>query len=895
MPFHLTVHYKYLIIVESPSKCQKIESYLGSDYRCIATKGHLREITNLKAIDIKHDFQVKYTIMEEKKDQVAMIKTAIDQLGNNANIILATDDDREGEAIAWHVCDMFGLSVEHTHRVVFHEITKECIRREILERPMGTINMPRVNSQMARQILDMLVGFKVSPFLWKCIATPSAKHRLALSAGRCQTPALRIVYDNYLARKHVMDENAGQLYTQEYRVTALFTAKCLPFTLNCGLPARSDVINFVNNLPEFARDGNMKCITLDDAKPTTESPPMPFNTAKLLQAVANQLSLSPKIAMQCCQTLYQEGYITYMRTDSQTYSAEFVDAIEPFLLSLPFIKISQVVATKDKWLRKRSEIVSLPNGTTTVQQQAHEAIRVTHVDVDTYTTTTSSQPSSTVQRVYKLIWKNTIASCLSAFLGRKRRAWIPAPNDMIFEHIIQTTVFPGWKAFAEKETGSSSTSFANIELYLQTMSSQMLVPSSVTCTHITKSNLPAHLSESSLIQTMTRHGFGRPSTFATIASTIHERKYVAIEDVEGLPVTCTDIIFGLSSSSTSPHSPEYSITSETSREHIIGAEKQKMVIQPLGILVIECLLQSFNDLFIYDYTSRMETELDKVATNELARTDVCSSVLDEIERLSAAANKTTRQSYLLRQETPTTPTGHLQFTMFGPAIVFDDPPDSMAKYNRIRQDIRLDLEKLRRGEYSVEELIQQQRLLVPRLLGEYNGQDVYLKNGKFGVYLELHPREEDTTKTKAKPKAKPTSKAKPKLNTRTWVVNDVDDENDNLQENNDKCTSEWIYNHWDEITLSDAIENVLEKVHVVVDDDTAVGNRNIQNVLRELTPLVSIRKSRYGVYIHYTPPNQSKPEFLKFSKKQFSKGFEHYTHRDILDWIQKTYPHVRID
>ena len=300
---------KTLVIVESPAKCGKIESYLGPGYKCIASFGHLREINSLSAIDIDNNFQPKYTIIDnpQKIKQVEFLRKEISLADD---IILATDDDREGEAIAWHICMLFDLSVEKTKRIIFHEITETAIQAAI--QSPKTINMNIVNAQQSRQILDLLVGFTISPILWKYIAK-NAEH--GLSAGRCQTPALRLVYDNYKEIK----ETPG---TKCYDTVGYFTSMCLPFQLNNDFLSKEEAEEF---LEESVNHDHM--YSCSQPEQTFKQPPCPFTTSKLQQAV----SISPKETMKHCQKLYEAGYITYMRTDSKKYSRDFIDTTKKYI------------------------------------------------------------------------------------------------------------------------------------------------------------------------------------------------------------------------------------------------------------------------------------------------------------------------------------------------------------------------------------------------------------------------------------------------------------------------------------------------------------------------------------------------------------------------------------
>ena len=335
---------KFLVIVESPSKCKKIEEFLGNEYTCIASKGHIRNIPDLKAIH--PDFSmVHYSISEDKKTYVEQMKQTI-KLYDTSNIFVATDDDREGEAIAWHICEVCELSVKTTKRIIFHEITKPAIVNAI--QTPTIINMNKVYAQQTRQILDMWVGYKISPFLWKYDKTNG------LSAGRCQTPALRLVYDN-----HILLQQSKSIDIQ-YKTTATFFSQNIPFVLQHDFREPNEMELFLKK--SITHDYFLQPSPI--CKEITKSPPNPFNTSHLLQVANNILHYSPQETMSLCQELYQNGDITYMRTESTKYSVLFVEEIMEYI-------------TKEYDATYHGNIQSLISNEKT---NPHEAIRVTHIE-----------------------------------------------------------------------------------------------------------------------------------------------------------------------------------------------------------------------------------------------------------------------------------------------------------------------------------------------------------------------------------------------------------------------------------------------------------------------------------------------------------------------------------
>ena len=300
-----------LVIVESPAKCSKIEKFLGPGYKCLASFGHLTKLSSLKNIDIENNFSLKFSIIEEKANTIEKLLKAI----NSANdVILATDDDREGEAIAWHICKLFNLSVSNTKRILFNEITETAIKNSINR--ITNLNLNIIHAQQTRQILDLLLGYRVSPLLWKNI---SSNINNSLSAGRCQTPALRLIYDNYIELK----DNSGK---KVYNTTGYFTDKIIPFILEHNFDSTESVKEFLEKTKEFQH-----ILSQETPKEVKRNPPQPFTTSTIQQTASNVLNFSPKITMQVCQKLYEEGLITYMRTDSKTYSKEFIDITTKFI------------------------------------------------------------------------------------------------------------------------------------------------------------------------------------------------------------------------------------------------------------------------------------------------------------------------------------------------------------------------------------------------------------------------------------------------------------------------------------------------------------------------------------------------------------------------------------
>lgn len=664
----------YLVIVESPSKCSKIESYLGSKYKCIASKGHIRELSGLKSIDVEKNFHPTFDIISDKKDHIKKMKEQISKFDKTC-IYLATDDDREGEAIAWHICQTFNLDVKTCKRILFREITKSAILDSFNH--VTNVNMDIVQAQHTRQVLDVIVGFTISPILWKKIYYSKSN---ALSAGRCQTPALRLIYENEKAKKDL---------ETKYKTIGHFFSKNIPFELNHTFFIESDIVPFLEKNASFSHK-----MTIEEPKEKERSPPKPFNTSTLLQSVHNQLHYSPKQTMQLCQKLYQGGYITYMRTENKKYAKPFLECIEPFIVekfgSDEYLGNMETLENKDK-------------------SNPHEAIRVTDINRDTVLDMDSKE-----QSLYRLIWKNTIESCMSNSKYKQFVVKITSPpidgtkNTAFYETVLEITTFSGWTKVNPKKETDHDTLF-----YLQSIASSKVPYSYIECL-VTAQSASSHYSESSLIKKLEDLGIGRPSTFATIVDTIQDRGYVEKKDIKGEVIKCKD----------------YKLTEGDVRvlekEKIFGNEKNKLVIKPLGVLCIEFLLKHFSSLFEYNYTENLEKKLDLIASGSLTPWhSVCDMCFNDIQKLIDDIEKLDKKIYVLDD------LREVCFQQFGPVLRSKDAKGKFT-YEKINPEINIDLEKLESGQYTYSELEGDKNVS----LGKFQDFDVILKTGKYGPYAE---------------------------------------------------------------------------------------------------------------------------------------------------------------
>jgi DNA topoisomerase-1 len=789
---------KSLVIVESPAKCKKIESYLGGGYKVIASFGHLRTIGELEAIETNNNFKTTYTVINEplKLKQIEKIRA---EITTSDEVILATDDDREGEAIAWHICDLFGLSVTNTKRIIFHEITESAIQSAISH--PKRINMNLVQAQQARQILDLLVGFNISPILWNCI---SKTHNGSLSAGRCQTPALRLVYENYLDIKKSPGKSV-------YNTVGYFTNLNLVFDLNKQFETSEEINRFLEECKNF----DFHCNTTTPKKVFKKSPE-PLTTSSLQQLSSNELHMSPKETMKYAQHLYEGGYITYMRTDSKKYSQEFVNNVKQFIsekygeqyisanIDQNIINCTPVL--EDSNQKKKAKTVAEKKGIP-MPQEAHEAIRPVNINI--MEIELEDAEKSKAIKLYNLIRNRTLETCMPSAQYNSVSAKIDAPSNTEFVYKAEQPIFLGWQQVKTPnlETDKSYQ-------YIVSLKQDIIMKPKKIDSKFTLIELKSHFSEARLVQLLEEKGIGRPSTFASLIDKIQERKYVEKQNIEGKRMECTD--FSLA---------DNNITNTVSIREF-GNEKNKLVIQPLGILVIEFLLSKFDSFFNYEYTKNMEDTLDDIAggkTNWVSLCDTCDkslkSITNDLQDLKKFSLEIDKNNSLI-------------IGKYGPVIKYTDPNNKKnVSFMPARKD--LDLEQLKQlPNIKIEDVIDKNSYNKDAI-GKYQGQDLYVKKGKFGLYVQW---------------GKETRSLK------------------------DGFSSEHI----------DYME-----VIKFLDKDTILDPTKPVGFVRELNNHLSIRTGKYGDYIMYKKPRAKKPEFLKLNG--FNGDYKKCDKILILNWIKQTY------
>ena len=780
---------KILVIVESPAKCKKIESYLGEGYKCIACYGHLREIKDLTFIDIKNNFTPNYTIIDQpiKLKQIEILRKEIEKA---TEVVLATDDDREGESIAWHICQLFNLSIETTKRIIFHEISEKAIQNAIVS--PKHIQMNIVNAQKGRQVLDLLVGFKITPILWNNI---SKNYKNSLSAGRCQTPALRLVYDNYL---DINKDTKKQLYN----ITGYFTKHNIPFELNKEMETEEEVLDFLENTVNFDH-----YLTVSSPKQSFTSQPQPLITSSLQQLCSNELHWSPKETMKYAQQLYESGLITYMRTDSKTYSSEFIIQAKDYILrnfNDPKYLLEQLSLTNTNTNTNKKNDLS---------QEAHEAIRP--VNIFLKMANIKEDIESNAKKLYNLIWTRTIESCMSPSVAYYINATITAYSELAFKYKCEETIFLGWKAVTQSNKHTEKISSYHYLIALnQKLNKKIKIDyNKITSTVVLKNN-KMHLTEASLVHLLEEKGIGRPSTYSSLVDKIQERGYVSKENIAGKQIKCK----------------EFTLIDNELTENIVdkefGAEKNKMVIQPLGILVIEFLLNKCNELFEYDYTKQMEYDLDLVANGNKKYYDICSVCNDCLDQFT---NEISNEKYNIKID------DNHSYIIGKHGPVIKQVINNKTNFLSVKKDI--DIKKLERCEYLLEDLLEHlpdiNKNNIP--LGKYKGADLYVKDGKYGLYAQWNENRKSLKDLGKMPLNK--------------------------------------------ITFMDVLK-VLEKDDTL-DPSVPVG------FVRNISENISIRSGKFGDYIFYKNKKMKNPQFYKL--KDFKGDYKKCDEFLIKQWIKGTY------
>ncbi len=619
-----------LVIVESPAKCKKIREFLGEGFQVLATMGHIRALEeDLDAVGIDRDFEPRFRFLSEKSKAT---KPILDAAKKATKIYLAADDDREGEAIAYSVACLLKRDPTSMPRAVFHEITAKAVRNAIAN--PRTIDMNRVHAQQARAVLDMMVGFTISPLLWKHVAR-------ALSAGRCQTPALRLVSDREKEIRSHTTETSWQLQGQFQGGSLTFPAK-----MTDELDDQDSAMNYLENV----HDTTAATVKANDLRPWTANPPKPLITSTLQQEASALHKLNPKATMKIAQTLYEAGHITYMRTDHAILSEEAIQEAQEQVVqdygeeykgdaAAARAPVQKQAATKAK--KKKEQDVS---GSAPPQaQEAHEAIRPTHFDRKELPDTETW--SEVDKKVYGLIYRRALQSVMSPAKGQTRILTIHLDADQDtfpWQASWKYTEFPGWQVLgrqvnldAEEGAGEDEkddkAALKKVQAFKPGTKLQWTQLQAVP----KRSRAPPRFTEATLIRELEKRGIGRPSTFASLVEVLFEKTYVEKKDIEGQKITNTTLT--IKPAQWPPLAQNTQIS--------LGAEKQKLVPSVLGESVLTFCLREFPELFAYDFTASMEHRLDQIAKGEEAWKQLCrdtwNSYKDQYTKLNSKESKPT--------------------------------------------------------------------------------------------------------------------------------------------------------------------------------------------------------------------------------------------------------------
>lgn len=670
-----------LVIVESPAKAGTIQKFLGKDFVVKSSFGHIRDLhDNSLSIDVKDGFRPEYVIPDDKKKVVAELKKAASGAGT---VWLASDEDREGEAISWHLYETLGLKGKDTKRIVFHEITKGAILNAI-ENPRE-IDMNLVNAQQARRVLDRLVGFELSPVLWR-------KIQPKLSAGRVQSVALRLIVDR---EREIM----GFRKEQYYKVDAIFHPEGTAdgVTVKATLDTRFPDIQSAQAFLE-------KCIgasfTIDsiDKKDGTRSPAAPFTTSSLQQEAARKLHFSVSQTMSIAQKLYEEGLITYMRTDSTNLSSLAINTAKDFILNNFGEEYSRV-----RQYRTKSKGA----------QEAHEAIR------PTYISNTEINGTPQEKKLYELIWKRTVASQMAD--AKVLRTDIKVKSNKATEKFgIQATqvVFDGFLKLYMESTDDMQQDEEVMLPELHTGDSMTEMGITAECKF---TSAPSRYSEASLVKKLEELGIGRPSTYApTITTLTKGRGYVVKGDKEGekIPVTNLSLRNG-------------KITTSSKTENV-GAEKGRLLPQEIGMIVTDYLVEHFGTILDYSFTADVEKDFDKIAAGEMVWNNVISEFYSPFHNNVETTLNNREYSNVSRELGVDPKDGKPLVAKFGQYGAYvqkgegDDRTFASLAPGQLIESITLE-QALKLFE-------------LPRKVGEYKGIEIICTKGRFGPYMKYGDR-----------------------------------------------------------------------------------------------------------------------------------------------------------
>ena len=667
---------KNLVIVESPAKAKTIEKFLGTDYQVESSYGHIADLPSKEiGVDVANGFKPKYEVSSDKKALVSKLKT----LAKNADTVwLASDEDREGEAISWHLAEELKLDKSKTKRIVFHEITKNAILKAI-DNPRE-INYNLVNAQQARRVLDRLVGYELSPVLWK-------KVKGGLSAGRVQSVSVRLIVE----REREIQEFGA---VASYSVTAEFTneaGKTVKAKLPKNFITQKEAIEFLNK-----NNGSTYKVADLETKPTKKSPAAPFTTSTLQQEAARKLYLPVGITMQIAQRLYEAGMITYMRTDSVNLSKDAIDAAE-----------AEITKSYGKEFSKPRTFNIKSKGA----QEAHEAIRPT--DMSRHTISAERDQA----RLYDLIWKRTVASQMSdAELERTNVRIEPNNHSEIFQASGEVIKFEGFlKVYLE---GNDDDDEEQEGMLPALKVGEKLKNNFITATE--RYTRPAsRYTEASLVKKLEELGIGRPSTYAPTISTIITRTYVEKGTLEGVERKYTQLTL-------KANKIEQQILKENT-----GSDKGKLVPTDIGTIVNDFLVKNFSAILDYNFTAKVEQDFDEIAEGNIDWAIMMKDFYDKFHPNVIQVQDTAERESgerILGTDPKTGKQVLVRLGKFGPVAQIGEADDEDKQFASLRQEQNI-------GNITLEEALN--LFLLPKKLGEYKGEEVEVSNGRFGPYVRF--------------------------------------------------------------------------------------------------------------------------------------------------------------
>ncbi len=701
-----------LVIVESPAKCQKIQGFLGAGWKVIASMGHIRALEeNLDAIGLDRDFDAKYQFIKEKAKAIKQIKEAAAEA---TTIYLASDDDREGENISYSICLLLKLNPKTNPRAVFHKITKKAIVTAI-ENPR-TLDMNRVNAQQSRAILDMMIGFTMSPLLWRYVA-PS------LSAGRCQTPALRLVVEREEQIQNFKASSSWQL-SANWKTDEGFK---FPSKMDDELEDEESALNYMENINQTP-DGT---IISKDIRPWSEKAPDPLITSTLQQQASALFSINPKNTMKIAQRLYEAGHITYMRTDQAVLSEEakadarkwVSDAYGDEYICTPDTKTEIKEETKG---RKKPKIAEEKGEVKA--QEAHEAIRPTHMEV---TTLPDGDWTPYDKKIYSLIWQRAIQSVMASAKGEtcKVKIQINGDEDFVWSSQWKRTIFEGWKRAGKVAQIDDSESDQEDLKESEWDNATALNPGDkVKWTDMKaepkETKAQGRYTEATLVRELEKFGIGRPSTFASLIATIQDKNYVETKDIPAKEVKVKEYTL----------KPYIWPANEKEFKKKVGAEKNKLVPTDLGRSVLTFMLKHFNDLFDYGFTSQMEKRLDQVAEGKenwkQVLRDMWASYKDRYQDLSAKQGLKGEPNNKVKEFANGLKAVQ---TKKGPLLLIEAAKKEDTQFLGWPTGTTFEEMTEEKALQFKEEITKKKTGLN---LGEWNGQPIVKKSGKFGEYLQ---------------------------------------------------------------------------------------------------------------------------------------------------------------